>query len=674
MELRQSPDWRPRCSALMWDRIAWMECGAPGGSWKSRTRLRLTVLVLVLWGLAGVSFSSGYQQEQETATPEVQATDTELPSETPASMDTGTPVPAPTETAPEPLQPIYTEPPSSTIEPTTTEAPSEIPSVTPTDVPTATTESTRTELPAPTIPPTHTPAPSYTTAPSFPIEATSILQPAPPMESPTTGAPPPVQLSGDYVPDEVLIRFRRRAEQEAVDQCLQIAGASIESEIEALAVYVLKVPAGAVAQSIASLAACPEVRLVEPNYISQAADTIPSDPGWGLQYGLVNIRAPQGWDISTGSSAVTIAIVDTGVDLGHPDLAAKIVPGFDFVNGDPVPQDDNGHGTHVAGIAAAITNNGAGVAGVSWGARIMPVKVLDASGSGTFANVAAGIVWAADHGAQVINLSLGADSASSVLEDAVNYAYSKGVILVAAAGNFGGEFVLYPARYPHVIAVAATDNTNDHAYFSNFGPEIDVSAPGVSIYSTELGGVYGYHSGTSMSTPYVSGLAAILRGLPGSSGSPDLIAKDMESTALDLGLAGPDELYGYGLIQIDGAIRAALSLPAPHRPGLFHQPGAAIFTSTFTPSPTATGTSATPTETPAASTQVPYVPPTAGLGAQQKAIVSTPVPPAPARGWGNDWQLAGGGVVLVLMGFVLASDARRRHVRPGRRGPYFKFP
>ena len=321
-----------------------------------------------------------------------------------------------------------------------------------------------------------------------------------------------------------------------MNTCLQSAGASIKSEIEALSVLVLKVPKDTVAEAIARLSACPDTRLAEPNYLVHIADTIPSDPDWSLQYGLDNIHAPGGWDLSTGSPAVTIAVIDTGVDLGHPDLSAKIVGGYDFVNGDNSAQDDNGHGTHVAGIAAAITNNGTGVAGVSWGAHIMPIKVLNSAGNGTFADVAAGIAWAADHGAQVINLSLGGSSSSSVLQSAVDYAYGKGVVIVAAAGNSGINFVLYPARYPNVIAVAATNSTNAHAGFSNFGPEVDLAAPGVFILST-LPGSYGYLSGTSMSAPFVSGLAAILRGIPGI-GSPAAIAYDMESTALDLGLVG----------------------------------------------------------------------------------------------------------------------------------------
>ena len=376
---------------------------------------------------------------------------------------------------------------------------------------------------------------------------------------PTDLLPPTVNISGDFVSDEVLIRFRRRTSRLAIDNCIQTANALIEAEISKLTVVRVKIPQGKVAETITTLLACPGIRYAEPNYKAYIADTIPSDPNWNVQYGLINIRAPQGWDLSTGSSSVTIAVVDTGVDFSHLDLTSKIVPGYDFVNNDAIAQDDNGHGTHVSGIAAAISNNGLGISGVSWGAHIMPVKVLNAGGNGTFANVAAGIVWATDHGAQVINLSLGGSNPSQVLQDAVNYADSNGVVLVAASGNSGSNFVLYPARYPQVIAVGATDSSNAHAGFSNFGPEVDLSAPGTSIYSTVIGG-YGYLSGTSMSAPFVSGLAAILRGIPGNS-SPGVIASEMESTALDLGTPGIDDVYGYGLIQMDAAIRAVLPVP-----------------------------------------------------------------------------------------------------------------
>jgi thermitase len=377
----------------------------------------------------------------------------------------------------------------------------------------------------------------------------------------TTAAPPPT-LTGDFAPDEVLVKVDPRVPKNKIEQCLTSANATLKSKIDELDVLEVKIPTGNVANAISSLNACSGILYSEPNYYVRMADIIPDDPGWGNQYGLLAIHAPQGWDLSTGSTAVTIAIVDTGVDLEHVDLAVKIVPGFDFVNNDNNPQDDNGHGTHVAGIAAAATNNDTGIAGVSWGARIMPIKVLNSSGNGSFAEVAAGITWAADQGAQVINLSLGGSSPSSVLEDAVNYAYGKGIILVAAGGNSGSDSVLYPAAYPNVIAVAATDGSNNHASFSDTGPEIDVVAPGVSIYSTALGNTYGYLSGTSLSTPFVSGLAAILRGLP-SNTSPAKITQEIESTALDLGAAGRDNLYGFGLIQMDAAIRLVLSKPTP---------------------------------------------------------------------------------------------------------------
>ncbi len=389
------------------------------------------------------------------------------------------------------------------------------------------------------------------------------------------------ELSGQYVPDEVVVRFRKNATAEKIQQCLSSAGASILSSIEELKVLVVNVPSGMVAEAISVLSTCPEVRYAEPNYLAFIADTIPSDPNWILQYGLISIRAPQGWDYSTGSSAVTIAIIDSGVDLNHPDLVGKIVAGYDFVNNDAIAQDDNGHGTHVAGIAAASANNGYGVVGVSWGARIMPVKVLNAGGGGSFADVADGIIWAADHGAQVINLSLGGASSSTVLQDAVNYAYGKGVILIAAAGNTGSGTVLYPARYPNVIAVGAVDNTNNHTGFSNFGPELDLVAPGASIYSSVIGG-YGYKSGTSMAAPFVAGLAAILRGYPAGS-SPDAIAFEMESTALDLGVSGVDNLYGYGLIQMDSAIRLVYEAPTPTFTPTFPPTNTAIFVPTSMP-------------------------------------------------------------------------------------------
>lgn len=386
----------------------------------------------------------------------------------------------------------------------------------------------------------------------------------------------------DFVDNQVLVRFKPTTSPGKINELMRETHAEVASEINHLGVYLLTVPKGGVETSISTLRRSKEILLAEPNYYVYADDTFPNDPSLGFQYGLTNIRAPQGWDLSTGATWVTIAVIDTGVDLAHPDLAYKTIAGYDFVNNDTVPQDDNGHGTHVAGIAAAMSNNGEGIAGVSWGANIMPLKVLNSAGSGTYANVAAAIVWATDHGAQVINMSLGGPSPSSTLENAVNYAYSKGMVQVAAAGNSGSGSVLYPAKYAPVIAVAATDQMNSRANFSNYGPEVDLAAPGDSIYSLYPGGGYGYRSGTSMATPFVSGLAAILIGLPNNYDA-GLVEFQMESTALDLGATGWDTYYGAGLIQMDQAIKLA----SPPTPTPSSTPTS---TATFTLTPTATST------------------------------------------------------------------------------------
>ena len=251
----------------------------------------------------------------------------------------------------------------------------------------------------------------------------------------------------DAAVTQVLVKISPSARVSRVQNRLAPFGCVIaQEELGRLGVILLEIPASGMDERLRELQAVTGVAFVEPNYLVQALDVIPNDPGWGSQYGLTAIRAPQGWELSSGSSSVTIAIIDSGVDLSHADLAGKITAGYDFVNNDDTPQDDFGHGTHVAGIAAALGNNGTGVAGVSWGARVMPLKVLSSTGSGTYANVAAAIVWAADHGAQVINLSLGGVSPSATLEAAVVYAYNKGMLLVAASGNTGSSQVLYPAR------------------------------------------------------------------------------------------------------------------------------------------------------------------------------------------------------------------------------------
>lgn len=444
---------------------------------------------------------------------------------------------------------------------------------------TSTLTSTKTKTP------TYTPTPritasaknSFTSTLTPTAISTSTWTPLPPSTQTLTSSPtttktqratirptvtPTLHLSGDYVPGEVLIKVDIATSLSELSAYLNAIDADIVSEITEFGIIHIRAFGLSVEELIVEIDSLPGVVYVEPNYRTRLLETIPNDPGWSNQYGMDNIRAPGGWELATGSVAVTIAVLDTGVDLSHPDLSAKITSGFDFVENDTNPQDDNGHGTHVAGIAAATTNNSIGVAGTSWGAQVMPIKIMNRDGNGSYSDLAAGVIWAADHGADVINMSLGGGSPSALLEDAVNYAYARGVVQVAAAGNTGSGNILYPARYTHVIAVGATDANNNRASFSNYGAELDLVAPGVSIYSTRLGGSYGYRNGTSMSTPYVSGLAAILIGLSRPY-SPDLIAYEMQSTALDRGATGWDSFYGHGLIQMDAALAEALPTATP---------------------------------------------------------------------------------------------------------------
>lgn len=374
------------------------------------------------------------------------------------------------------------------------------------------------------------------------------------------------------------------------------AGAGIEvdvvsMELEKIGVKVLNVPASQFYDIRKELKKDSGVMFAEPDGVVSVLDLFPNDPGFGSQYGLLNIHAPQGWQVSTGSQWVTIAVVDSGVDGTHSDLVMKILPGFDFVEGDAFPQDEYGHGTYIAGIAAASTNNGNGVSGVSWGAQILPVRVLDASGNGTYADLAAGIIWAADHGAQIINLSLGGITPNSTLERAVNYAVARGVLMVAASGNDGAGNLRYPANYAPVLSVGSVNSINQRSAFSSYGSGLDVVAPGEDIYSTNPGGGYGYRSGTSMSAPYVSGLAAILWGIPGY-GRANTVSGVIRNTARDLGDPGWDVEYGYGIIQMDTALGVSIVEPEKENtiPPQYTGGFPATPTGTATPSPALTVT------------------------------------------------------------------------------------
>ena len=359
---------------------------------------------------------------------------------------------------------------------------------------------------------------------------------------------------------EILVKFSPSATLAEVAQIHRQYGGQVKETIPLIGVQVVTIPAGKAREKAQAYTANSKVLYAEPNYSAEAIGT-PDDTYLGNQWGMEKVQAPLAWEVTKGSSSIKIAILDTGVDLDHPDLAGKIVGSINF-SGSATVDDVYGHGTHVAGIAAATTNNAVGVAGLGYSSSILNVKVLGDDGYGYYSWIASGIIWAANNGAQVINMSLGGTSASSTLQDAINCAWGKDVVVVAAAGNNGNSTPFYPAYYSNCIAVAATDVNDALPSWSDFGSWVDVAAPGASIYSTLLNSGYGYKSGTSMASPHVAGLAALLYSVVGDSNGNgrlnDEVRLRIESTADPLTNTGA----GSGRINAYKAVSGG-STPAP---------------------------------------------------------------------------------------------------------------
>lgn len=386
-------------------------------------------------------------------------------------------------------------------------------------------------------------------------------------------------------PDRVLLRFRADVPEAYSEGLLQSYGFTAVHRIPRIGVYSVRTSPGVtVAETLAMLRRNPDIEAARPDYRARLADT-PNDTYFvSYQYNLRNrggildisddirpqttanadIKAVPAWDETHGDPEVVIAIIDSGVDMTHSELSGKVVSsGRDFANDDDDATDDHWHGTHVAGIAAADTNNGEGIAGVAWDCKILPIKATDAAGDGYYSWIIDGIIWATDQGADVINLSLGGDVDDPFLEEACQYAFDRGVVIAAAAGNEASS-VLYPAAYDnYVLAVAATDYNDEPADFSNFGPEVDVAAPGVYILAPApqwfVGDGYQpylFVSGTSQATPHVAGMAALIKSL-----KPELRPADIMNiiryTADDVNrsmLPGRDDHVGYGRINMERAL------------------------------------------------------------------------------------------------------------------------
>lgn len=329
------------------------------------------------------------------------------------------------------------------------------------------------------------------------------------------------------------------------------AGARVTGEIPRIGVKILQLPANASPIAMTrSFSQQREVVFAEPDWIAHPADVVPNDPRYPTWH-LTKINASSAWSISTGSSGLIIAIVDTGVDGSHPDLAAKMVPGWNIYSNSSDTSDATGHGTAVAGTAAAIGNNGIGVASLAWNCRIMPVRVTNSTGSSSSSLIASGILWAADRGAKVINASFKVHE-SSTLINALSDVYSRGVVSVFAAGN-DGTFDS-AADNPYMLRISATASNDALASWSATGNNIDLGAPGVGISTTLRGGGYGTGDGTSFAAPIVAGIAALILSVnPGL--SPLEVGNILKQSADDLGSSGWDPQYGWGRVNAARALQ-----------------------------------------------------------------------------------------------------------------------
>lgn len=359
------------------------------------------------------------------------------------------------------------------------------------------------------------------------------------------------------VPGYILVQPRPGLPSAIFAKDLQAHGGKAIGKLEGIDVYVVALPPTASPKAVAQLLSHhPHIKFAEPDAIV-APDFVPNDTYYTSEWHLQTLGAPTAWNVSTGSG-ITVAILDSGIDATHPDLASQIVPGWNFWDNNSNTADVYGHGTKVAGVVAALGNNSMGVAGVAFNARLMPIRVTDTSGNASISALASGLTYAADHGARVANMSFAVQSYSTVIS-AAQYFMNKGGVVMNSAGNYG-TLDSTPASNA-LVSVSATDSTDTIASWSSYGPYVDVSAPGVGIWTTTVGGGYGAVSGTSFSSPVTAGVAALMM-----SANPLLapaqIVSLLESTAVDLGTTGYDEHYGFGRVSAANAVTAAMQAMA----------------------------------------------------------------------------------------------------------------
>ena len=414
-----------------------------------------------------------------------------------------------------------------------------------------------------------------------------LLLTAVPAAAAEEAVPGDPETSADVVPGEVIVGWRDAARGPEVARRHGLAVVeNLDASGRQRASSVLATRGRSVQAVIAELEADPAVEYAEPNYVfglpePDATEAVRrdgdtgtvaavgvNDPKTGGQYSLDRMKVRDAWSLDKGGSNL-VAVLDTGVQSGHPDLQGRVVRGYDFVNNDTGASDDNGHGTWVAGIIASNARDGYGIAGISWTDKILPVKIMNSSGTGSTSDLASGIVWAANKGADVINMSVGGFPYSQAVLDAVNHAWGRGAVLVGAAGNNHRREDFYPASYDRVVSVSATQPQDEFSFWSSYGPKVDVSAPGSSVLTTNCissacphrdWGSHTYISGTSFATPNVAGVVALIMArYPGY--SPSQVVNRLKGTVDDLGYYGRDDRYGLGRVNAYRALGATTARP-----------------------------------------------------------------------------------------------------------------
>jgi subtilisin family serine protease len=381
---------------------------------------------------------------------------------------------------------------------------------------------------------------------------------------------PGTAFAENRAPNRLLLKPKPRLSMVELDRRIGVVGARETRRIHRSDVRVLHVPEAQWASTLATLQRDPDIEFVEPDFVASAA-YLPDDPRVqsGEAWHLARMQVTPAWDYTVGRPEIVVAVLDSGVNTANGDLVGRVLAGYDFVNRDADVTDDFGHGTAVCGTIVAAGNNGLGSAGVAFGCRVLPVKVMGATGYAYYSEVAEGIRYAVEQGARVINISIAGDSPSLTLQAAIDFAWSNNVIIVAAAGNTASSTPQYPAACAHVVAVAATDQGDMLAGFSSYGEAIRLTAPGVGIWTTQrqADNPFGAWRGTSFASPLVAGAAALLLSARPELSNAEAVAI-LEQTADDLGPAGRDQVFGFGRVNVLAALQSVGATPGVVLPPL----------------------------------------------------------------------------------------------------------